>query len=256
MEGRADEGPAPNHAASLELRVDRDAEVPVGVQIAWALRTRINEGALLPGDRLPGLRELAEATGVNVNTAKSVYQRLEQAGLIDSQQGSGTFVAATPHAALGSLAGLVADEARDHGVSARELAVALYVRTEAMPARPAAHIERRRSLRRQIAALEMAASELEAQHGLAVSAPPDLASLRRAPVAPRLLAVSDLEAARSELLRRLIAVQTAIDETAARRGAKTKRATPAADQKRAADVPQATTPKRRRRPPHAGLAGA
>ena len=45
-----------------------------------------------PGDRLPGLRDVAEATGVNVNTVRTVYQRLEREGLIDSQQGSGTFV--------------------------------------------------------------------------------------------------------------------------------------------------------------------
>ena len=42
------------------LAIDRDAEVPIGVQLAWALRSRIAEGALKPGQRLPGLRDLAE----------------------------------------------------------------------------------------------------------------------------------------------------------------------------------------------------
>ena len=80
----------------LDIAVDRDAEIPIGVQLAWALRTRIRDGVFGPYDRLPGLREVAEATGVNVNTVRAVYQRLEHEGLIDSQQGSGTFVAANP----------------------------------------------------------------------------------------------------------------------------------------------------------------
>src|ERR1700690_4110906 len=83
-------------SSALDLSVDRDAEIPIGVQLAWALRSRIRAGRFQPGQRLPGLRDVAEATGINVNTARAVYQRLEQEGLIDSQQGSGTFVAAAP----------------------------------------------------------------------------------------------------------------------------------------------------------------
>src|SRR5665213_1308702 len=81
----------------FDVAIDRDAEVPIGVQLAWALRTRIRDGRFKPSQRLPGLRDLAEAIGVNVNTVRAVYQRLEHEGLIDSQQGSGTFVASTPH---------------------------------------------------------------------------------------------------------------------------------------------------------------
>ncbi len=71
----------------LDIAVDRDAEIPIGVQLAWALRSRIRDGSFEPGQRLPGLREVAEATGVNVNTVRSVYQRLEHEGLIDSKVG-------------------------------------------------------------------------------------------------------------------------------------------------------------------------
>ena len=77
------------------LAVDRDAEVPIGVQLAWALRTRIAAGEFKPQQRLPGLRDMADAIGVNLNTVRTVYQRLEHEGLIESQQGSGTFVAPT-----------------------------------------------------------------------------------------------------------------------------------------------------------------
>ncbi|MDQ6810597.1 MAG: GntR family transcriptional regulator, partial [Actinomycetota bacterium] len=96
-----------------DLTIDRDADVPIGVQLAWALRSRIGDGRLEPNQRLPGLRELADTTGVNVNTVRAVYQRLEQDGLINSQQGSGTFVAAAPRSpyAVGAIAANAAREA-------------------------------------------------------------------------------------------------------------------------------------------------
>src|SRR5262249_1783708 len=67
----------------FKAAIDRDAEIPIGVQLAWALRAYIQAGRLQPGQRLPGLRELAEVIGVNINTVRSVYQRLDREGLID-----------------------------------------------------------------------------------------------------------------------------------------------------------------------------
>src|SRR6476469_9864582 len=80
---------------NLRIAVDRDADVPIGVQIAWTIRARIGDGTFAPGQRLPGLRALADATGVNFNTARAVYQRLESDGLVDSRRGAGTFVTST-----------------------------------------------------------------------------------------------------------------------------------------------------------------
>ncbi|HEX4564271.1 MAG TPA: winged helix-turn-helix domain-containing protein, partial [Solirubrobacteraceae bacterium] len=82
------------NAEDLRLAIDRDAEVAIGVQLAWALRARIEDGSARAGERLPGLREVADATGLNINTVRAVYQRLDGEGLIDSRQGSGTFVSA------------------------------------------------------------------------------------------------------------------------------------------------------------------
>jgi DNA-binding transcriptional regulator YhcF (GntR family) len=81
-------------APELDLRVDRAAEVPLGTQLAWKLRALVTSGALSPGDRLPSVRELALDAGVNVNTVRAVYGRLETEGLIRSEQGRGTFVSA------------------------------------------------------------------------------------------------------------------------------------------------------------------
>jgi DNA-binding transcriptional regulator YhcF (GntR family) len=213
--------------------IDRDAEVPIGLQLGWALSARIYDGELRPGQRLPGLRELAEASGLNVNTVRAVYQRLERRGLLESRQGSGTFVASTfrrPSAA-GTIAADAAREAEAIGVDPREVAAALYVAMPqsapstagAPPADPAGAetvaadgetggaVARRRSLRAQIATLERAIGEIEAEHpGVA----PRAAATRRGP-GPTLLSAEELERVRSALVRRLAQVQSAIDERAA-----------------------------------------
>ncbi len=77
----------------MALQVDRESGIPLGTQLAWALSERIAEGALKVGDKLPSVRELAAEAGVNVNTIRAVYARLERDGLVRSEQGRGTFVA-------------------------------------------------------------------------------------------------------------------------------------------------------------------
>jgi DNA-binding transcriptional regulator YhcF (GntR family) len=77
----------------LELSVDRGAGVPLGVQLASRIRAAVRGGALGAGDRLPSVRDLAEAAGVNVNTARAVYAGLESEGLVRREHGRGTFVA-------------------------------------------------------------------------------------------------------------------------------------------------------------------
>src|SRR3954471_9088619 len=78
--------------SDVDFAVNRDGELPVGTQLVWKVRSLIESGALEPGDRLPSVRMLAEAAGINVNTARAVYGRLEGEGLIRSEQGRGTFV--------------------------------------------------------------------------------------------------------------------------------------------------------------------
>jgi DNA-binding transcriptional regulator YhcF (GntR family) len=193
-----------------DLAIDRDAEVPIGVQLAWALRSRIADGRLTPGQRLPGLRELAEAVGVNVNTVRAVYQRLEREDLIDSQQGSGTYVAPTPArpSAVGSIAANAAREARETGVDPREVAAALYVSPESPLGSTGDAAERRRLLRTQITALERALGDMEAAHPGVAPAPRHT----RAGIGPALLSAEELEQVRALLVRRLAVVQAAIDE--------------------------------------------
>ncbi len=218
---RRDAGSSGADAVQLDfgaLAIDRDGEIPIGVQLAWALRARIGDGRLAPGQRLPGLRELAEILGINANTARAVYQRLEQEGLIESRQGTGTFVArATPEpSAVGQIAADAARQARRTGVDPREVAAALYVSREPpldgeavqTAEAPAAASERRRELRAQIAALEQTLSELQARHPGLVPAP--LQQFRQA--GPRLLSAEELERVRTQLVRRLAEAEPLLHE--------------------------------------------
>jgi GntR family transcriptional regulator len=62
------------------LVVDRGAADPAHVQIATWLRTGITRGELVPGDRLPGERELAERLGVSRMTLRQALSELESSG--------------------------------------------------------------------------------------------------------------------------------------------------------------------------------
>jgi DNA-binding transcriptional regulator YhcF (GntR family) len=226
--------------SGLDISIDRDAEIPIGVQLAWALRSRIRDGRFQPGQRLPGLREVAEATGVNVNTARTVYQRLEQEGLIDSQQGSGTFVAAAPQqlTTVTAIAADAAREAHDTGVDPREVAAALYVSPAATRQPRDEEAERRRALRGQIASLEHTLGEIEAKHpGVAPAREPGGGA-----IGPTLLDAAELEQVRTMLVRRLATVQAAIDALGSETGGKTGGGAREAAKERA---PQAKSASRR-----------
>jgi DNA-binding transcriptional regulator YhcF (GntR family) len=79
--------------AALGLQVDRDGDIPVGTQLTWQIQALITEGRLQRGEQLPSVRRLADAAGVNVNTIRSVYDRLEGEGFIRTEHGRGSFVA-------------------------------------------------------------------------------------------------------------------------------------------------------------------
>src|SRR3546814_18814415 len=55
----------------------------------------ISCGELAPGERLPSVRELADALNVAPMTVGQVYRDLRDSGLIETRPGLGTFVAET-----------------------------------------------------------------------------------------------------------------------------------------------------------------
>src|SRR3954469_19304085 len=101
-------------ASSSDLDVERDSDVPISTQIYWQLTYQIDSGRLLPGSRLPPVRELGAALRVNPNTIRAVYRRLADAGYVTSRHGAGTHVADRPRQRRGAeaLAGIVAEMLR------------------------------------------------------------------------------------------------------------------------------------------------
>jgi DNA-binding transcriptional regulator YhcF (GntR family) len=113
------------------LDVARDSDVPISTQIYWQLAYQIDSGRLLPGGRLPPVRELGAALRVNPNTIRAVYRRLADAGYVTSRHGAGTHVAERlpQRRAADALAGLVAEMLRrgtQLGFTADEVASAAF----------------------------------------------------------------------------------------------------------------------------------
>lgn len=226
--------PQPSGLAPDLARAD---DLPLGAQLAWRLRVLIASGQLEPGDRLPGVRELAGGTGVNVNTARAVYRRLEQEGLIASRQGLGTFVAegASSSPDLERLAAEAAESARESGVDPRDLARAIYAASDPAPSLQSPDPEvgselgpeapelpdadgderlGRRELRRQIGRLE---AQLASYPEIRKPGEPTHPLLRPKGHVPDM---SELESIRDELIERLSRARAAAE----RRGERQERA--------------------------------
>src|SRR4051812_27717573 len=127
--GNPSSGPA--SVAGGGLDVERDSDVPISTQIFWQLAYQIDSGRLLPGSRLPPVRELGAALRVNPNTIRAVYRRLADGGYVTSRHGAGTHVADRPpqRRASEALAGIVAEllrRAAHAGFTADEVAAATF----------------------------------------------------------------------------------------------------------------------------------
>ena len=66
---------------------------PVYKEIQNAIRKRIQESQLKPGDSVASERELARTHGVSLMTARHALAGLEREGVVERRQGAGTFVA-------------------------------------------------------------------------------------------------------------------------------------------------------------------
>ena len=69
----------------------RDGQ-PIYLQIMDRLKEQIRGSVLLPGDKLPSVRELAAELAINPNTIQRAYRELEQHGVIETIPGKGCFV--------------------------------------------------------------------------------------------------------------------------------------------------------------------
>jgi GntR family transcriptional regulator len=78
------------------FRVDPKDAVPIWRQIELGVKRLVASGALHEGAVLPSVRDHAQELGVNPMTVAKAYQRLADAGIVESRRGEGTFVMARP----------------------------------------------------------------------------------------------------------------------------------------------------------------
>jgi len=83
-------------AATIRFRfqLDLHSGVPVYRQVIDQVRGGIASGALTAGDQLPTVRQLAVDLAINPNTVVRAYRELELGGLLETHQGTGTFISA------------------------------------------------------------------------------------------------------------------------------------------------------------------
>src|SRR5512136_3433515 len=77
----------------INFRLDPASGVPFYRQVIDQILAGIATAALAPGDQLPTVRGLAVELQVNLNTIAKAYKELEIRGVLNTQQGSGTYVA-------------------------------------------------------------------------------------------------------------------------------------------------------------------
>ena len=79
----------------MRFRLDLTSGVPVYRQIIDQVHAARAAGAARPGDQLPTVRQLAVDLAINPNTVMRAYRELELTGVLQTQQGTGTFLTDT-----------------------------------------------------------------------------------------------------------------------------------------------------------------
>jgi GntR family transcriptional regulator len=80
----------------MQITLDFRSGVPIYVQIMDQIKHLVATGTLHPDDQLPTVRQLASDLRVNFNTVARAYRMLDEAGIISTQQGRGTYILAPP----------------------------------------------------------------------------------------------------------------------------------------------------------------
>jgi DNA-binding transcriptional regulator YhcF (GntR family) len=120
---------SPGNAQGFQLKLDLYSGVPVYRQIIDQVRGGMSAGTLAAGDQLPTVRQLAVDLAINPNTVLRAYRELELGGMLETHQGTGTFISekkinrnnAERERQLGQLAGEFAARAGAAGFTVEDL---------------------------------------------------------------------------------------------------------------------------------------
>ncbi|MEW6094300.1 MAG: GntR family transcriptional regulator [Chloroflexota bacterium] len=80
----------------MNIELDFRSGIPIYLQLVGRIKEMIADGHLKPGDQLPTVRALATELRVNFNTVARAYRILDEAGVISTQQGRGTYILENP----------------------------------------------------------------------------------------------------------------------------------------------------------------
>ena len=80
----------------LTLQLDFHSGLPIYTQIVNQIQSQLVNKILKPGDQLPTVRALAQELRVNFNTVARTYRILDEARIISTQQGRGTYITEIP----------------------------------------------------------------------------------------------------------------------------------------------------------------
>jgi len=122
-----------NADATFSFQLDAHSGVPVYRQLIDQVQGALAGGRLKAGDQLPTIRQVAVDLAINPNTVTRAYREMEIRGMLETQQGTGTFIAEQPVATdsrarsrqMQQFAGEVIARAGANGFSLTELIDAL-----------------------------------------------------------------------------------------------------------------------------------
>ncbi len=77
---------------SEKVKIDFRSEEPIYLQIARQVEDLVGSGELNVGDQLPTVREMATELSINFNTVARAYRLMDEARIISTQRGRGTYI--------------------------------------------------------------------------------------------------------------------------------------------------------------------
>ncbi len=80
----------------FSFQLNAHSGVPVYRQLIDQVQGALAAGRLKAGDQLPTIRQVAVDLAINPNTVTRAYREMEIRGLLETQQGTGTFIAEQP----------------------------------------------------------------------------------------------------------------------------------------------------------------
>ena len=77
-----------------------DENIPIYIQIMDLIKKQMISKEILPGEKLPSVRELSKHLEVNPNTVQRAYVEMEREMLVYTKRGQGTFIVDEPEVVM------------------------------------------------------------------------------------------------------------------------------------------------------------